>query len=126
MFLRLSAKFDDEPVSERDAAGILEVELFRLGPQPSGDKSLLPFGEDDREPCAEAENASAMKADMCEGDPGAPGLVTAALESSGAGDCIVGGVLSPLSIESAPVAVREAVGRPARLDSPVVDASSDP
>jgi hypothetical protein len=124
MFLRLSAKFDDEPVSERDAP-ILEVEFF-LGRQPSGDRSLLPFGEDDREPCAEAENASVMNSDLCEGEPGAPGLATAALLFSGAGVCIVGGVLAPLSIESAPVAVREVAGRPARLDSPVVDVSSDP
>ena len=125
IFFRLSANFDDEPVSERDAP-TLEAEFFRPGRQPSGDKSPLPLGDDDREPCAEAENASAMKADLCEGDPGAPGLVTAALAFSGAGDCIIGGVLSPLSIDSAPVAVREAVGRPARLDSPVVEVSSDP
>lgn len=68
-----------------------------------------------------------MNVDLCDGEPGAPGLVaaaSAALSLPGAGDCIVG-VLSPLSIESVPVAVREAVGRPARLDSPAVDASSE-
>lgn len=126
MFLRLSAKFEEEPVSER-VGPELEAELFRLGPQESGDKSRLRSRDGDLDLCAEAENASAMNEDLCEGDPGAPGLVTVpAFSSPTAGDCVAGGVLSPLNIESAPVAVRDVVGRPVRLGSPVLEASSDP
>lgn len=71
-----------------------------------------------------------MEVDLCEGDPGAPGLVATAgtldLPFPSPGDCIVDGVLSPLNIESAPVAVRELVGRPERLDSPAFKVSPEP
>jgi hypothetical protein len=127
MFLRLSVKFEDEPVSDRDSP-VLEAEFFRLGPHASGDSSRPRSRDGDRECCAEAENASAMKVDLCEGDPGAPWLIAAPRMlpfSSKPGDWTVGGVLCPL-IESAPVAVRDPVGRPGRLDSPAFDVLSEP
>ena len=127
MFLRLSVKFEDEPVSDRDGP-VLEAEFFRLGPHASGDSSRPRSRDGDRECCAEAENASAMKVDLCEGDPGAPGLIAAPRMlpfSSKPEDWTVGGVLCSL-IESAPVAVRDPVGRPGRLDSPVFDVLSEP
>lgn len=61
-----------------------------------------------------------MNCDLCEGDPGPSGLAM-----SGIPDFSVGGVLWPLIIESAPVAVREVAGRPGRLDSPVFEASPE-
>lgn len=126
MFLRLSAKFDDEPVSERGKSE-LEAEFFRLGPQVSGDKRRPRSRDGDLDLCAEAENASVMKEDLCEGDPGVPGLVAAPVFSfPNAVDCVAGGVRPSLKMESAPVAVREVVGRPVRLDSPVFDDSSEP
>lgn len=76
MFFKLSAKVDDDPVSDR-AGPVLESEFFRFGPQASGDRSRLRSRDGDGECCAEAEKASAMNVDLCEGDPGAPELVAA-------------------------------------------------
>lgn len=123
IFFKLSAKFEDEPVSVR-VGPMLEEELFRLGPPASGDKSRPQSRDGDRERCAEAENASVMKADLCEGDPGASARMLDF--SSIPGDCTTGGVLSPLIIEDAPVAVRDVVDRPGRLKSSALDVLSEP
>lgn len=49
MFLKLSVNLDDELVSERGGSK-LEVELPRLGPLASGDKSPLRSRDEGREP----------------------------------------------------------------------------